>query len=161
MRATLFFGASSLAFVGAALVPRSVAAQVSGVVVDALTQKPIAGAEVRVRATAVETKSDAAGAFSLPGAMGVKIHVVAGMPGYFNAGVQVTTPKVGVVIAMSAVPQDDAPAYDFVDPALCAFCHPNQLVGWQQSPMAHAGLNTWVYDAYDGTGTPGGMGGFV
>ncbi len=62
---------------------------------------------------------------------------------------------------MDAVPQDDNPNYMFSPPEGCSGCHPNQFNEWTGSPMAQAGLNTWVHDIYSGDGTPGGMGGFV
>lgn len=45
--------------------------------------------------------------------------------------------------------------------AQCGACHYEQEAQWTNSPMARAGINTWVYDLYDGTGTAGGMGGWV
>jgi len=55
----------------------------------------------------------------------------------------------------------DDPNYQFMSPNSCAVCHFKQVEEWTGSPMANAGLNTWVHDIYNGTGTPGGMGGFV
>ena len=55
----------------------------------------------------------------------------------------------------------DRSGYVFSEPDACAHCHPDQLEQWTESPMARAERNTWLYDVYDGTGTSGGMGGFV
>ena len=45
--------------------------------------------------------------------------------------------------------------------ATCGACHQDQLSQWTGTPMSLAGQNRWMYDIYNGTGTPGGMGGFV
>jgi len=55
----------------------------------------------------------------------------------------------------------DNSAYNFLAPTDCAMCHADQFIQWVGSPMALAGQNTWVYDIYNGTGSPGGLGGFV
>ena len=151
----------SVAAVPLLLAPALARAQVSGTVVDKATLAPIEGAEVGVRADLAKTTTDAAGAFTLPNAAGADLVIAAGKKGYFNASVLVSSPASGVQIALPAVPQDDNDAYTFVTPSACSLCHPWQYATWASSPMAKAGLNTWVYDTYDGTGTPGGMGGFV
>jgi uncharacterized membrane protein YgcG len=135
-------------------------AQVSGTVSDGATLQPIAGARVSVQASQLETTTDAAGVFTLAGVSG-DVVVVAAAPGWFNHGQPVTAPAAGLAFQLEAVPTFDDPAYSFPAPSACATCHPTQYGQWATSPMAHAGDNTWVYDTYDGTGTPGGTGGFV
>ncbi|MCC7382256.1 MAG: hypothetical protein IT384_10525 [Deltaproteobacteria bacterium] len=144
----------------AALLAPPAGAQVSGTARDAQTLAALPGARVSVQASAVETTADASGAFDLPAASG-DVVVVAAMKGYFNAGAAVTAPAAGVDLLLERVPQADDPSYAFVPPGACAMCHPDQFDAWLPSPMSQAGLNTWVYDTYDGSGTPGGMGGFV
>jgi hypothetical protein len=73
----------------------------------------------------------------------------------------VTAPATDVVLALAEVPLDDDAGYRLQVPAACGACHEEQVAQWEGSPMARAGINTWVYDLYDGSGTPGGAGGFV
>lgn len=140
--------------------PVVAAAQVSGVIIDRMLA-PIPGARVSVQATGPSTVTDTNGAFVLPVASGGARVVVAARQGYFNAAVTVTPPDPHVVIALEAVPQDDDPSYVLAAPETCRACHPDQYAEWLGSPMAQAGVNTWVHDVYDGTATPCGMGGFV
>ena len=134
--------------------------QVSGTVVDQGTQAPLAGVRVAVQASDQVTVTDATGAFTLPQAAG-DVRVVAGHQGYYYDGAAVTTPAAGLLLELEPVPVYDDPAYAFPPPSACAMCHPSQVNEWNGSAMAHAGANTWVYDTYDGSGTPGGLGGFV
>lgn len=142
------------------LAPRVAAAQVSGTVVEAETLEPMPGVRVSVQASDDETVTDADGAFELPLATG-DVVVVAAAQGYFYAGLPATAPLSGLELALEPVPEADDPDYTFPSPAACSTCHPAQYAQWQESPMAQAGSNRWVYDTYDGSGTPGGMGGFV
>jgi hypothetical protein len=143
------------------VLPASGSAQVSGTVVDASTLLPIAGARVTRQATTITTVTAADGSFSLPGAVGSNLVIVAAMKGFYNESVQVNSPAIGVQIKLPAVPQEEDPTYEFVLPNACGACHDDQVAQWTGSPMARAGTNTWTYDLYDGTGTPGGLGGFV
>jgi len=65
------------------------------------------------------------------------------------------------LISLTPVPQDDDPTYALVPPETCRTCHPDQYNQWFDSPMSRGGVNTWVHDIYDGSGTAGGMGSFV
>jgi MYXO-CTERM domain-containing protein len=134
--------------------------QVSGTVLDQATQAPLAGVRVAVQASDQVVVTDASGAFTLPQAAG-EVRVVAGQPGYFYDGEVVTAPVADLVLELEPVPVYDDPSYAFPPPSACAMCHPSQVTDWAASAMAHAGDNTWVYDTYDGSGTPGGLGGFV
>ncbi len=134
--------------------------QVSGLVIDQALA-PIAGARVSVQAGGPFTETDAAGAFALPTASGSGLVVVAARKGYFNAAATVTTPEAHLVLALEPVPADDDPSYRLQTPTACGSCHPDQYAQWLGSPMSRAGVNTWVHDVYDGSGTAGGMGGFV
>jgi hypothetical protein len=134
---------------------------VTGIIVRQGDLAPIANAKVTLQASLTWTFSQPDGTFILGVPAGPGRVVVGAAKGYFNAGVTVTSPASAVQITLVPVPQQDNPNYDFVSPDTCGICHPNQVNQWTNSPMARAGLNTWVHDIYNGTGTPGGMGGFV
>ena len=135
-------------------------AQVSGIVTD-LALTPLEGALVSVQAGDAWTLSAPDGTFTMPDATGSDLVVVTALKGYLNASRSISSPASSLAIAMRAVPQDDDPAYILAEPTDCGGCHPNQLAEWTDSPMAKAGINTWVHDIYNGTGTAGGLGGFV
>jgi hypothetical protein len=136
-------------------------AQISGTVEDQAGQ-PIADAIVTLQATQHRTTTAPDGSFNLPGAVGTNTFVVAAKKGWFNAFVYVpNTPLSGVVLVMEQVPLWDDPSYDLQDPLICSGCHIEQYEEWNGSPMQQGGMNLWLYDIYDGSGTPGGMGGFV
>ncbi|MBL8734901.1 MAG: carboxypeptidase regulatory-like domain-containing protein [Planctomycetes bacterium] len=142
-----------LAFTG------ELAAQVTGTVFESGTGNPIPGAVVTLQTTKIRTETAADGSFSLPVA-GSGLTVVAAHKGYYNRGVTVNAPA-SVILQLDPVQVGNNSAYLFVDPMACGVCHPNQLAEWSGSPMAAAGTNTWVYDLWNGSGTSGGMGGFV
>lgn len=135
--------------------------QVTGIVVRSVDLQPIAGAKVTFQASLSSTSTDANGGFTLPVPAGVNRVVVGAAKGYFNTGVTVSSPASGIQIVLPSVPQDNDPTYQFMPPQNCGICHPNQLAEWTDTPMARAGINTWVHDIYNGQATPGGMGGFV
>lgn len=151
----------AFALVGALFSSALAHAQVSGFVYEEGSNTPIDGALVTLQTTSTRTTTAADGSFSLPGATGAGLVIVGAHKGHFNGSVTVSSPVSGVQIHLAVVAQEENPAYSFVDPLTCGACHPNQYQQWNGSPMAKAGPNTWVYDIYDGTGTPGGMGGFV
>lgn len=146
--------ALSLLFVGPA------SAQVSGVVRD-LAMNPVEGAIVSLQATDQRTETDATGAFSLPGATGTDLVIVAAKRGYFNSSITVSSPATSQQLLLEEVPPMMFSDYIFIGTSQCEFCHPNQVAEWNGSRMQQAGLNSWVYDLYNGTGTAGGMNGFV
>lgn len=136
-------------------------AQVSGTVVNDSDGTPIPGARVTLQATAIQTTTDALGVFSLAGVPAGAAVVVGAGRGWYNASSSLIAPAAGVEIRLHAVPLEDDPAHVFMTPAACGSCHATQRAEWRNSAMSHAGNNRWVYDAYDGSGTPGGLGGFV
>lgn len=140
--------------------PAAVAAQVSGVVQDAETSAPIAGARVQVQASDIETTTAADGTFTLDARPGDAV-VTAAAVGYYYGWEIAVAPETGLKIDLDAVPAIDDPSYEFAPPGTCNACHAGQVGQWTGSPMAHAGDNAWVFDSYDGSGTPGGGGGFV
>ncbi len=137
-----------------------VSAQVTGIVLDT-AGAPVADALVTLKATSTQTTTASNGTFTLPGLAGPNLRIVAGKKGYFNEGLTVTAPAFGVLVTLESVPASNDPSYGLLDPNVCGGCHPQALAEWTGSRMAHAGQNLWVYDIYDGTGTTGGMGGFV
>ncbi|GAB4386879.1 MAG: hypothetical protein Kow0022_17130 [Phycisphaerales bacterium] len=141
------------------LEPRS-EVTIHGVVRDLVSGAPISGALVSLQARGIRTTTGADGTYQLviPDVPGSRI--VAAAYGFYNQGAdydEVTT----IDFALAATPSVDHPSYSFVPPANCGSCHPNQFAEWNGTAMAMAGTNTWVHDIYNGTGTPGGMGGFV
>jgi hypothetical protein len=144
----------------ALLLVAPVAAQVSGFVLDSATLTPVADALVTLQASPHRTTTAADGSFTLP-VVGASITVVAAKKGYFNSGVVTTAPASGVQIVMDPVHVGHNLNYQVADPQACAVCHPDQYSQWVGSPMSGAGTNTWIYDIYDGSGSAGGMGGFV
>ena len=136
------------------LLPTSlVGAQVAGMVVDDLTDEPISEAVVSVQASDIETSTDPTGAFSLADATGQGLTIVAGSKGYFYSSAIVTSPESNLELRLEPVPQVDDPRYTFQPPEKCRSCHEEQYQEWKGSPMSKAGLNTWVYDIYNGEGT--------
>jgi MYXO-CTERM domain-containing protein len=131
----------------------SVSAQVSGTVVDDLTDEAITDAVVSVQASNIETSTDDTGAFNLADAGGLNLVIVAGAKGYFYSSETVTAPESGLELRLEPVPQVDNPWYTFQPPERCKVCHEEQYEEWFGSPMSKAGLNTWVYDIYNGEGT--------
>jgi hypothetical protein len=136
------------------------AAQVQGIVID-LDVHPIEGALVTVQATGTFAITGPDGRFDLADATGSNFSLVAARKGFFNESTFVLSTPTDVMISLRPVPADDDPTYTLADPATCGGCHPDQLDQWTDSPMAKGGTNTWVFDIHSGTGTPGGMGGFV
>ena len=136
-------------------------AQVSGVVIDSSNGNPIDSAIITLQTTTQRTESATDGTFTLAGVSGTSLVIAGAKKGYYNGAVTVTTPATSIQIELDPVPVSDDPNYSFVIPDQCSVCHPDQFTQWDSSRMAHTGLNSWVYDLFDGTGTPGGSNGFV
>ena len=136
-------------------------AQVSGTVVDELGN-PVADAIVSLQASDFRTTTATDGTFDMPNATGSATYVVAAKPGCFNSALYVaSTPMTNIALTIEEVPHWDDPDFELNDPESCSGCHPEQYAEWNGSPMQQGGTNLWLYDIYNGTGTPGGMGGFV
>lgn len=153
--------ASAAAFLMLWSVLPACADDLSGTVREAGTSLPIEGAVVSLQASNIRTTTAADGSYTLAGVSGSNLVIVAAKRGYFNTSTTASTPAVGIDILLDPVPQADDPNYVLEAPETCASCHPNQYNEWLGTAMADAGLNTWVHDVYNGTGTSGGMGGFV
>jgi len=153
--------AMALSLLMLALAGAPATSQVAGAVLDANTLTPIGGALVTLQATTQQVTTAADGSFFLPGVSGTNLVVVAARKGYYNTPMGVTAPGAATIFMMEPIVVGNNLSYSFMDPAACGTCHPDQYAQWVGSPMADAGPNTWVYDIYNGTGTPGGIGGFV
>ncbi len=139
----------------------AVSAQVSGVVKDKASGLPVADALVTVQAKGIRAQTDASGNFSLSGASGSGLVIVAAKQGFYNSGVNADAPATNLNIELEGVDLTPDPNHVFDSPGSCGVCHTDQYAEWAKSPMKHAGENTWVYDIYDGSGTSYGTGGFV
>ncbi|MDJ0840643.1 MAG: carboxypeptidase regulatory-like domain-containing protein [Acidobacteriota bacterium] len=137
--------------------------QIQGIVVDAATQQPINGARVRIQFATTYVTTDEGGFFSLNDSADFPFRVTAAAYHYFNGFVDVDakTGTTNLRIELDTVPTQPDDEVLLYSPTDCESCHPNQVESWSQSPMRKTGLNTWVFDVYDGTGTAGGSGGFV
>ncbi|MFU8832692.1 MAG: carboxypeptidase regulatory-like domain-containing protein [Wenzhouxiangella sp.] len=144
-------------------------AAVTGQVVDAVDNTPLADARVRIQATSGEpTLTDANGQFTItavPAGQFIVTAVVSYDPdrtiNYITSFAQAGDGDT-VVIALPRLPADDvAFPYDPGTSFNCASCHQAQHAEWQDSNHSNAGLNEWVLDLFSGTGTPGGGAGYV
>lgn len=134
----------------------------SGKVVNESTSVPIDGAIVTLQASGLRATTDANGDYTLVVPDTDTAVLVAAKKGYYNeASVYNSGDSTTIDFAVPAVPHMNDPSYAMMTPQACSVCHPNQYAQWTDTPMARAGLNTWVHDIFNGTGTPGGMGGFV
>ncbi len=153
---------ATLTFVATVSTAELHAATITGIVRDQDTNAVVEGAIVTLQATTDRATTAPDGSYTLDVTAGTGLKVVAAKKGYYNELLLSDAPASGVDFLIEAIPQDDDPTFVFADPATsCNFCHPDQFNQWNGSPMAKAGVNTWVDDIYSGLGTPGGMGGFV
>lgn len=135
---------------------------ITGNVYDAVSSSPLPDALVTLQASDQRTRTDANGNYSLSVPDGQSVVIVAAQKGYYNES-HGFSPGSGTVLdfAVPPVPHANDPDYALRTPQSCASCHPNQFAQWNGSAMSKGGTNAWVHDIYSGTGTPGGMGGFV
>lgn len=139
--------------------PASIA-QVTGFVLDATTQAPLVGADVREQATSNFTTVAADGSFTLSVAPGTTITIAASLPGYWNKGQVVQAPAM-LLMALTKIPAGDDATVDFTSSTNCNFCHQDAYSQWFNAPMSRSGENTWLHDVYAGNGTANGFRGFV
>ncbi len=144
-------------------------AAISGRVVDAGTDAPIAGAIVRQQATeGPQTTTNAAGEFTLNIAPADAVAIGAARP-YDHASALNYVSNIGfgsngqtnVEIRLERLPNAPNNAYTPADAQLCGACHGEQFEQWQSSRHAGAAVNPWVRDLFSGDGTPGGGAGYV
>jgi hypothetical protein len=136
------------------------AQQITGTVVDSVSNAPIAGALVTLHGGSVQVFAAADGSYAID-LTGSNLNIIGAAKGYYYQSVISNSPATGVIIALDPVPLADNAAYEIRPPTECGSCHPKQFDDWTNSPMAKAGFNTWVNDIYNGDGTAGGAGGFV
>lgn len=136
------------------------AQQVSGTLVDSVTNNPIANAVVTLHGGSAQVLTDINGNYNID-ISGSGLLLVGGAKGYYYQSITVNSPVTGALIALDPVPVGNNNAYEVRPPQECGSCHPKQHTDWLGSPMAKAGFNTWVNDIYNGDGTAGGQGGFV
>jgi hypothetical protein len=134
-------------------------ASVSGHV-RAAAGRPLAGAWVRVQATANLTLSAADGGFALGGlAAGQPVTVTAWYAGYKIGWSAVTPPATGVGITLRPYDTRDNPDYvwntsypDPGNPALgCGHCMAPSFPEWSSSAHAGAAVNPRFFSLYNGT----------
>lgn len=140
--------------------PAGATAAISGRVIDA--GGPVAGATVRVQATANSTVTGADGTFVLGGpAEGVPVTVSAWKEGYYCAKVEnVVAPAADVTLTLRLYQTDDNPGYAWISPAgenSCASCKPAVTRIWLDNDL-HAGSGSSprflsLYNGTDITGT--------
>jgi len=157
--------AAALAFSAA---PPSSAA-ITGLVIDAATSQPLAGARVRVQTTTVVPAiSDGSGRFVLASVPPGLVVVTAVLPYAAAREVNYITGSTSaqdgedVLIVLERLPAEDVSSpYDPGTSFTCGTCHADQHAEWLSSNHANAGRNEWVLDLFSGTGTPGGSAGYV
>ncbi|HMR05009.1 MAG TPA: carboxypeptidase regulatory-like domain-containing protein, partial [Polyangiaceae bacterium] len=81
----------------------AVSAQVSGVVKDKASGLPVADALVTVQAKGIRAQTDASGNFSLSGASGSGLVIVAAKKGFYNSGVNADAPATNLNIELEGV----------------------------------------------------------
>jgi hypothetical protein len=135
-------------------------AQVSGTIVDDVGT-PLGGAIITVQATTIRVTSAPDGTFSLPSTPAGPLTIVGAKKGFYNAPAWISSPATGVRLQCDPVVVGNDPSYTLLSPTNCAGCHPDQYTEWSGSPMSRGGVNRWVYDIFDGTGTSTGSQGFV
>jgi len=143
-------------------------AAITGVVVDDLTNLPVADARVRLQTTTDEPFITAAdGQFNLIDIPAGPV-VVTAVPSYDSSrainhitGSANASDGDVVEIRLTPLPLNDASPYDPGNAEQCATCHFDQFSEWQQSRHSGAADNVWVRDLFSGDGTPGGNAGFV
>ena len=138
-------------------------AQLQGVVVDSVTLAPIEGARVRIQKAEPFTATGSDGRFTLNDSADFPYKLTAGAHGYYNGVtiVDASSDLLNLVIEMHTYSTNVDPVIDLLNPNTCEGCHPQKFLEWSETPMRKTGLNTWVFDLYDGSGTAGGLGGFV
>jgi hypothetical protein len=133
---------------------------VSGVVVNATG--PLAGARVRVRATANLTFTDANGNFLLANVpTGQQIEVASWYTGHYIASAFVTPTVSGLTLTLRAYHTTDHPEYPWTSPisttgpGACGNCHPMIIDQWTVNAHGGAVTNPRFFSLYDGTDVSG------
>jgi len=149
--------------------PSCARSDITGLVIDAESGLPVAGARVRVQATTgAPVLTDAKGMFTLTDTPAGSSVITAVTTYEVTRAINYITGSVAaedgdeVLISMRPLPADDLPSlYEPGSSFNCVACHADQHAEWQQSTHSNAGVNEWVLDLFSGTGTPGGGDGYV
>lgn len=137
-------------------------AQITGVVRDSQTQAPLSGAIVRIQKHTPFAMTAVDGSFSLADSGSFPLTITAARHGHYIGSVTLLSLSGPVTIELDPLNlTNSVPPPAFNAPVECQSCHPDIYDTWLGSPMQKTGLNTWVFDLYDGTGTAGGSNGFV
>ena len=133
-----------------------------GRVVDA-QNRGIPQAIVSVQGREFRTRTDKGGFFDLAIDPSIRLPIVvtAAAPGYYNGGVDALDLIGPWQLQLRGLPPADPTRTEFLRSSDCKSCHQEIHREWQASRMARTGMNRWVHDLLDGTGTPGGKAGFV
>lgn len=134
-------------------------ATVHGIVID--DNGPVAGATVRIQATANRTLSAADGTFTLTGLPeGAPVTVSAWKEAYYCAKVEGAVPPAeGITLILRRYQTDDNPAYTWVPPTgpdSCFSCKPGLTQIWLDNDAhARSGSNPRFLSLYNGTDLSG------
>ena len=147
-----------------AAVPTSAAAQsVSGQVIDASSQAPVAGAVVRIQARPdlPTVTTGANGSFTLDvSGFGTNqdIPIAAALAYDASAAINYETTAVtadagnNVEISLTRIPGADNTTYRPVPASACSGCHTEQYIQWRSSNHSRAAINPRLLDLYSGDG---------
>jgi YVTN family beta-propeller protein len=124
---------------------------------------PVAGATVTLRATDVQSSTDAAGRFTLAVPQGSgEIEVAAWAPGTYIASRMLTPPAAGIELELRPLHEQDHPDYEWIDPGpdpaepkACGNCHPSILPQWRNNAHGGAVSNPRFFSFYQGTDVDG------
>jgi len=147
-------------------------AAISGRVIVARSDIPIAGARVHLQADVAPVAiTGADGTFTLAVEPSGTVIVTAGVPyaseraeNFATNGALARNGATAVTIELEPIPEEDNQDYEPIraePPNACGDCHELQLEQWRGSAHARAATNAWVRDLYSGDGTPGGGAGYV
>lgn len=138
--------------------------QINGTIVDQTSGLPQVGARVRIKGHSMEAISAADGSFTLADSAAFPFHVVAALHPYFTRSIVVASAGQMQNMNFQLVPvplASNQPGDPLHPPEDCQPCHGDAVTQWTGSPMQKTGLNRWVWDLWDGSGTAGGAAGFV
>lgn len=143
---------AGLAGLALAVLPASKETHLQGSVLNA--DKPIAGARVRLKGTAIRTQTDDRGRFYLP-RRSLAQRLTAWKEGYFIGSAQ---QSLSPVLRLKRLPTEDNSEYEWVDPAPnvteivnCANCHPAIFREWSDSGHARSVTGQRFRNLYEGT----------
>jgi hypothetical protein len=137
------------------------APRIVGRVVDG--RRPLAGARVRLKGSVPFAVTDKQGRFELTGNPREGGTLTAAKDGYLIAGVPVSENRLEV--QLTALPSDDNPGYQWVDPTpsnkssgACGNCHQAIYDEWQTSGHSQSAVNRRFQNLLDGSNWQGELG---